>query len=38
MSKVKEFSDIVFEFVVENNIVRTMKQVDPSGGYRFEQK
>lgn len=33
--KLKEFSDVTVEFVVENGRVTAMKQVDPSGEYRF---
>jgi CubicO group peptidase (beta-lactamase class C family) len=36
--KVKEFSDVTVEFVVENDRVTAMKQVDPSGEYVFVRK
>ena len=36
--RVKEFSDVVFEFVVEDGRVTQLKQIDPSGEYRFTRK
>jgi CubicO group peptidase (beta-lactamase class C family) len=36
--RVKEFSDVAFEFVVENGQVRGLKQRDPSGEYSFPRK
>jgi hypothetical protein len=36
--KVKEFSDVTVEFVVENDRVTAMKQSDPSGEYVFVRK
>jgi len=36
--RLKEFSDIVVEFVVENGQVQAMKQVSPSGEFRFPRK
>jgi CubicO group peptidase (beta-lactamase class C family) len=36
--RVKEFSDVLFEFVVENGRVTALKQVDPSGAYTFVRK
>jgi len=36
--RVKEFSDLVFEFVVENGVVKALKQRDPSGEYTFTRK
>jgi len=36
--RIKEFSDVVFEFVVSNGQVRELKQVDPSGEYTFTRK
>jgi hypothetical protein len=38
MFRVKEFSDLVFEFVVENGTVKALKQRDPSGEYTFTRK
>ncbi len=35
---VKEFSDMVWEFVVENEQVRALKQTDPSGEFVFPRK
>jgi hypothetical protein len=35
---VKEFSDVVTEFVVSEGRVTEMKQIDPSGEYRFPRK
>ncbi len=36
--RVKEFSDVVFEFVVENGKVEALKQIDPSGEFRFARR
>ncbi len=36
--RVKEFSDVVVEFVVLDGEVKEMKQSDPSGEYRFPRK
>jgi hypothetical protein len=36
--RVKQFSDLVIEFVEESGNVVAMKQADPSGEYRFERK
>jgi CubicO group peptidase (beta-lactamase class C family) len=36
--RVKEFSDVVIEFVVENGQVKEMKQVSPSGEFRFPRR
>jgi CubicO group peptidase (beta-lactamase class C family) len=36
--RVEKFSDIVFEFVVENGLVKSLKQTDPSGEYVFLKK
>jgi len=36
--RVKEFSDLVFEFVVVDGEVKELKQSDPSGEYRFPRK
>jgi CubicO group peptidase (beta-lactamase class C family) len=36
--RLKEFSDLVFEFVVENGEVKALKQRDPSGEYVFTRK
>ncbi len=36
--RLKEFSDLVFEFVVENGEVKALKQRDPSGEYVFPRK
>ena len=33
-----QFSDLVFEFVVENGQVKALKQKDPSGEYSFPKK
>ena len=35
---IKEFSDVVFEFVVENGQVKALKQRDPSGEVTFPRK
>ncbi len=36
--RVKEFSDLLFEFVVENGQVKALKQRDASGEYTFPRK
>jgi hypothetical protein len=36
--RVKEFSDVSIEFVVENGEVKEMRQADPSGEFRFPRK
>ena len=36
--KVKEFSDLQFEFVVSDGRVSALKQIDPSGEYTFARK
>lgn len=36
--RVKEFSDVVFEFVVSNGQVKELKRIDPSGEYTFRRK
>ena len=36
--RVKEFSDVLFEFEVEGAAVRALRQVDPSGEYRFPRQ
>jgi CubicO group peptidase (beta-lactamase class C family) len=36
--RVKEFSDLVVEFVVVDGRVTAMKQIDPSGEFSFERK
>ena len=36
--RVKEYSDLVFEFVVENGQVRALKQRSPEGEYVFARK
>jgi hypothetical protein len=36
--RIKDFSDVVFEFVVENGAVKALKQRDPSGEYTFNRK
>ncbi len=36
--RVKEFADLVVEFVLENGKLHALKQIDPSGEYRFEKK
>ena len=36
--RLKEFSDVVVEFVVEGGQVKEMRQVDPSGEYRFPRR
>ena len=36
--RVKEFSDVVFEFVMSNGKVTELKQIDPSGEHTFARK
>ena len=36
--RVKEFSDVTFEFAVENGVVTALKQRDPSGEHVFPRK
>ncbi len=36
--KVREYSDLMFEFVMGDQVVTAMKQVDPSGVYEFKRK
>jgi hypothetical protein len=36
--RIKDFSDVVFEFTVENGVVKSLKQVDPSGETVFPRK
>jgi len=36
--RIKEFSDVIFEFVVENGQVTALKQRDPSGETVFKRK
>jgi CubicO group peptidase (beta-lactamase class C family) len=36
--RIKEFSDLIFEFVIENGQVKALKQRDPSGEYVFPRK
>jgi len=36
--RIQQFSDIVFEFVVENNQVKSLKQISPSGEYVYTKK
>ena len=36
--RIKEFADVVIEFVVEGDKVTAMKQSDPSGEYSFPRK
>jgi CubicO group peptidase (beta-lactamase class C family) len=36
--RLKEFSDVVLEFVVSEGRVAEMKRIDPSGEYRFTRK
>ena len=38
LERLKEFPDVVFEFVVENGEVTAMKQVRPEGEFRFPRK
>jgi hypothetical protein len=35
--RVKAFSDVVFEFVLENGQVKALKQTDPSGENVFKR-
>ena len=36
--RIKEFSDVTIEFVVEGSKVTAMKQIDPSGAYTFVRR
>ncbi|MEN6560922.1 MAG: serine hydrolase [Acidobacteriota bacterium] len=36
--RIKLFADVVFEFVVEDGVVKALKQRDPSGEYVFPRK
>ena len=36
--RIKEFADVVFEFVSANGRVTELKQTDPSGEYKFTRK
>jgi len=36
--KLKEFSDITIEFVLEGGKVKAMTQISPSGRYTFQRK
>jgi CubicO group peptidase (beta-lactamase class C family) len=36
--RVKEFSDVTFEFVVEDGVVKALKQRDPSGEFTFTRQ
>ena len=36
--RIQQFSDVVFEFVVENGQVKGLKQISPSGEYVFTKK
>ncbi len=36
--RIKDFSDVVFEFTVENGVVKSLKQVDPAGETVFPRK
>jgi CubicO group peptidase (beta-lactamase class C family) len=36
--KIKDFSDVMFEFTVENGVVKSLKQIDPSGETVFPRK
>jgi len=36
--RVKEFADLVIEFVLDNGQITALKQTDPSGEYRFDKK
>jgi CubicO group peptidase (beta-lactamase class C family) len=36
--RLKEFSDLIFEFVIKNGEVKALKQRDPSGEYVFTRK
>jgi len=38
MFRIKLFSDVIFEFVLENGRVTSLKQRDPSGEYVFIRK
>jgi hypothetical protein len=33
-----QFSDVIFEFVMENGQVKALKQTDPSGEFSFPRK
>jgi len=33
-----QFSDLIFEFVMENGQVKALKQTDPSGEFSFPRK
>ncbi len=36
--RIKDFSDVMFEFAVENGVVKSLKQTDPSGETVFPRK
>jgi hypothetical protein len=36
--RIKEFSDVTFEFVIEDGVVKALKQRDPSGEYTYTRK
>jgi CubicO group peptidase (beta-lactamase class C family) len=36
--RIKDFSDVTFEFTVENGVVKSLKQVEPSGETVFPRK
>ncbi len=36
--RIKEFPDVVFEFIVENGQTKALKQRDPSGEFIFTRK
>ena len=36
--RIKEFADVVFEFVSANGRVMELRQSDPSGEYKFTRK
>ena len=36
--RIKEFADVIFEFVSVNGRVTELKQTDPSGEFRFTRK
>jgi len=36
--RIKDFSDVMFEFTLENGVVKSLKQVDPSGETVFPRK
>jgi len=36
--RIKDFSDVIFEFTLENGVVKGLKQVDPSGETVFPRK